>query len=211
MDPPVDTPRPALAQDRCAMSASPSSWWSRKRSRNDRCSEKVRVEIEPLPAVTDVERAVADGPRGVAGGTEQPSTDLAYGDRAAVEKAFTQAAHVTKLNSSITGTRQSNRATHCIGSYDPSTHSLDCPQPGAHFFHRVLCEHVFRMPSEKMRDPDIRCRGRIRMQGAAYPEDIAVLHAAKMLGRPVKWSGTRAEHSSLTIMRATPSSRRRSP
>ena len=27
-----------------------------------------------------------------------------------------------------------------------------------------------------------------------YPEDIAVLHAAKLLGRPVKWSGTRTEH-----------------
>ena len=27
-----------------------------------------------------------------------------------------------------------------------------------------------------------------------YPEDIAVLHAARLLGRPVKWSGTRAEH-----------------
>ena len=36
--------------------------------------------------------------------------------------------------------------------------------------------------------------GGIRMQRAALSEDIAVLHAARLLGRPVKWSGTRTEH-----------------
>ncbi len=27
-----------------------------------------------------------------------------------------------------------------------------------------------------------------------YPEDVAILHAARAIGRPVKWQGTRAEH-----------------
>jgi len=81
-------------------------------------------------------------------------------------------------------------------AYNPGDESftLTAPSQGAHFFHRVLCEHVFHMPREKMQIRTSDVGGAFGCKEQPYPEDIAVLHAAKMLGRPVKWSGTRSEH-----------------
>src|SRR5262245_26167041 len=61
MDPPADTPRPALAQDRVRHVGEPIVMVVAETAAQatDAC-EKVRVEIEPLPAVTDVERAILE-------------------------------------------------------------------------------------------------------------------------------------------------------
>lgn len=199
MDPPTDTPRPALAQDRVRHVGEPVVMVVAETAAQalDAC-EKVRLEIEPLPAVTDVERAVAEGAPAV--WPEAPNNmalTWRYGDRAAVEKAFARAAHVTRLklvNNRVLANPIEPRS--CIGSYDPGDESftLIAPSQGAHFFHRVLCEHVFRMPREKMRIRTSDVGGAFGCKEQPYPEDIAVLHAARLLGRPVKWSGTRSEH-----------------
>jgi carbon-monoxide dehydrogenase large subunit len=199
MDPPTDTPRPALAQDRVRHVGEPVVMVVAETAAQalDAC-EKIRLEIEPLPAVTDVERAVAEGAPVV--WPEAPNNmalTWRYGDRAAVEKAFARAAHVTRLklvNNRVLANPIEPRS--CIGSYNPGDESftLIAPSQGAHFFHRVLCEHVFRMPREKMRIRTSDVGGAFGCKEQPYPEDIAVLHAARQLGRPVKWSGTRAEH-----------------
>jgi aerobic carbon-monoxide dehydrogenase large subunit len=199
MDAPVETPRPALAQDKVRHVGEPIVMVVAETLAQamDAC-EKVRVEIEPLPAVTDVERAVADGAPAVwpAAPNNMAST-WRYGDRAAVEKAFIQAAHVTKVklvNNRVIANPIEPRS--CIGSYNPddASFALIAPSQGAHFFHRVLCEHVFNMPRDKMRIRTSDVGGAFGCKEQPYPEDIAVLHAARVLGRPVKWSGTRAEH-----------------
>ena len=199
MDPPTDTPRPALAQDRVRHVGEPVVMVVAETVAQalDAC-EKVRLEIEPLPAVTDVERAVAEGAPAV--WPEAPNNmalTWRYGDRAAVEKAFARAAHVTRLkliNNRVLANPIEPRS--CIGAYNPGDESftLIAPSQGAHFFHRVLCEHVFRMPREKMRIRTSDVGGAFGCKEQPYPEDIAVLHAARLIGRPVKWSGTRSEH-----------------
>lgn len=199
MDPPTDTPRPALAQDRVRHVGEPVVMVVAETvAQALEASEKVRIEIEPLPAVTDVERAVVDGAPAV--WPEAPN-NLAltwrYGDRAAVEQAFARAAHVTKVklvNNRVIANPIEPRS--CIGSYNPADASftLIAPSQGAHFFHRVLCEHVFNIPRPKMRIRTSDVGGAFGCKEQPYPEDIAVLHAARVLGRPVKWSGTRSEH-----------------
>jgi carbon-monoxide dehydrogenase large subunit len=199
MDPPTDTPRPALAQDRVRHVGEPIVMVVAETVAQamDAC-EKVRVDIEPLPAVTDVERAVADGAPVVwPAAPNNLALTWRYGDRPAVEKAFSQAAHVTKVklvNNRVLANPIEPRS--CIGSYNPddASFTLIAPSQGAHFFHRVLCEHVFNMPRDKMRIRTSDVGGAFGCKEQPYPEDIAVLHAAKVLGRPVKWSGTRAEH-----------------
>ena len=99
MDPPADTPRPALAQDRVRHVGEPVVMVVAETvaQATDAC-EKVRLEIEPLPAVTDVERAVAQGaPLLWPDAPNNMASIWRYGDRAAVEQAFAQAAHVTKV------------------------------------------------------------------------------------------------------------------
>jgi carbon-monoxide dehydrogenase large subunit len=199
MDPPTETPRPALAQDRVRHVGEPVVMVVAETLAQamDAC-EKVRVEIEPLPAGTDVERAVADGaPVLWPGAANNMASTWRYGDRAAVEKAFAHAAHVTKVklvNNRVLANPIEPRS--CIGSYDPrdASFTLIAPSQGAHFFHRVLCEHVLKMPRDKMRIRTSDVGGAFGCKEQPYPEDIAVLHAARVLGRPVKWSGTRAEH-----------------
>jgi carbon-monoxide dehydrogenase large subunit len=199
MDAPVDTPRPALAQDRVRHVGEPIVMVVAQTVAQaaDAC-EKVLVEIEPLPAVTDVERAVAQGAPAVwPGAPNNMALTWRYGDRAAVERAFAQAAHVTKLklvNNRVLANPIEPRS--CIGSYnhDDASFTLIAPSQGAHFFHRVLCEHVFNMPRAKMRIRTSDVGGAFGCKEQPYPEDIAVLHAARLLGKPVKWSGTRAEH-----------------
>ena len=99
MDPPTDTPRPALAQDRVRHVGEPIVMVVAETvAQAMDASEKVLVNVEPLPAVTDVERAVAEGAPAVwPAAPDNLALTWRYGDRAAVEKAFTQAAHVTKL------------------------------------------------------------------------------------------------------------------
>jgi carbon-monoxide dehydrogenase large subunit len=199
MDPPTDTPRPALAQDRVRHVGEPLVMVVAETVAQamDAC-EKVRVDIQPLPAVTDVERAVADGaPALWPAAPNNLASTWRYGDRAAVEKAFAQAAHVTTVklvNNRVIANPIEPRS--CIGSYDPgdASFTLIAPSQGAHFFHRVLCEHVFNMPRDKMRIRTSDVGGAFGCKEQPYPEDIAVLHAARALGRPVKWSGTRSEH-----------------
>jgi aerobic carbon-monoxide dehydrogenase large subunit len=199
MDPPTDTPRPALAQDRVRHVGEPIVMVVAETvaQATDAC-EKVRVEIEPLPAVTNVERAVKEGaPTVWPDAPNNTALTWRYGDRAAAEKAFAQAAHVTKVklvNNRVIANPIEPRS--CIGSYNPrdASFTLIAPSQGAHFFHRVLCEHVFNMPRAKMRIRTSDVGGAFGCKEQPYPEDIAVLHAARLLGRPVKWSGTRAEH-----------------
>ena len=156
MDPPADTPRPALAQDRVRHVGEPVVMVVAETvaQATDAC-EKVRLEIEPLPAVTDVERAVAQGaPLLWPDAPNNMASIWRYGDRAAVEQAFAQAAHVTKVklvNNRVIANPIEPRS--CIGSYNPddASFTLIAPSQGAHFFHRVLCEHVFNMPRAKMR------------------------------------------------------------
>jgi carbon-monoxide dehydrogenase large subunit len=199
MDAPVDTPRPALAQGRVRHVGEPVVMVVAETvtQATDAC-EKVRLEIDPLPAVTDIERAVTQGaPALWPDAPNNMASIWRYGDRAAVEQAFAQAAHVTKVklvNNRIIANPIEPRS--CIGSYNPgdASFTLIAPSQGAHFFHRVLCEHVFRMPRDKMRIRTSDVGGAFGCKEQPYPEDIAVLHAARALGRPVKWSGTRAEH-----------------
>ena len=199
MDAPVDTPRPALAQGRVRHVGEPVVMVVAETvtQATDAC-EKVRLEIDPLPAVTDVERAVTQGaPALWPDAPDNMASIWRYGDRAAVEQAFAQAAHVTKVklvNNRVIANPIEPRS--CIGSYNPgdASFTLIAPSQGAHFFHRVLCEHVFRMPRDKMRIRTSDVGGAFGCKEQPYPEDIAVLHAARALGRPVKWSGTRAEH-----------------
>src|SRR5262245_30513273 len=99
MDPPADTPRPALAQDRVRHVGEPIAMVVAETvAQAINAGEKVLVEIEPLPAVTDIERAVAKGAPAVwPDAPNNVALTWRHGDRAAVESIFTQAAHVTKL------------------------------------------------------------------------------------------------------------------
>ncbi len=161
-------------------------------------AELVWPDITPLPSVTDVAEAILPGAPQI--WPDAPGNVALHwhgGDLAATEAAFAAAAHVTRLhlvNNRVVANPIEPRA--CLASYDPATgtYALVAATQGVQYMLRVLCEHVFHVPRERMHVRTFDVGGAFGVKEQPYPEDVAILHAARALGRPVKWLGTRSEH-----------------
>ena len=157
--------------------------------------EAVVVEYEPLPAVTTYEQARApespvweDNPRNITFDREQ-------GDREATGAAFAAAAHVVEV------TLANNRVTpvfleprSAIASYDAEhetwTLTLGCQT--AHGM-RGLLAHMLGIEPERLRVVVPDMGGGFGARGTPYPEFALLLDAARLTGRTIRWTATRAE------------------
>ena len=159
-------------------------------------AEAVMVEYEDLPAVTTAAQAIAAGaPQLHPGAPGNLVLDFAAGDETATDAAFAKAAKVVKLtayHSRVVGNPMEPRAA--MGSYDPAK--------DMYFLHgttqgvgpmRGQLSAVLGVPPEKVRVVAEEVGGGFGVRFNAYPEYGALLYAAKKLGRPVKWIGTRSE------------------
>ncbi|MDE2004955.1 MAG: xanthine dehydrogenase family protein molybdopterin-binding subunit [Rhodospirillales bacterium] len=159
-------------------------------------AEAVFVDIEPLDAVTEARLAAIPGAPLVHEVTPgNVILDFHHGDAAAVDAAFARAAHVTRmkiLNTRLAVCPMEPRAA--IGEYDPArehwTLRLGCQ--GAFPMRSLLC-HVLHAKPEQVRVLTGNVGGSFGMKSSCYPEYIAILHAAKALGAPVKWRDERSE------------------
>lgn len=199
MPTPVDAPRPALATGRIRHVGEPIAVVVAKtRLQAEDASELVRVDIDPLPAVVDTLGAVQDGaPLVWDSAPNNVALTWQGGDSAAAAQAFADAAHVTRLriiNNRVIANPIEPRTA--IASYDASSEAwqLICASQGVQYMLRVLCDHTFNVPRERMLVFTHDVGGAFGVKEQPYPEDVAILHAARALGRPVKWQGTRAEH-----------------
>ncbi len=158
--------------------------------------EAVIADIEPLPAVTTAADAVAPGAPLVHEGTPgNVILDFHHGDADTVAAAFARAAHVVDMrirNSRIVVCPMEPRSA--IGEYDAAsarwTLHLGCQGT---FPMRNALAGPLKAPVEKVRVLTGNVGGSFGMKASVYPEYIAVLHAARMLGRPVKWRDDRSE------------------
>lgn len=158
--------------------------------------EAVMLEIDPLPAVTSAAAAAAAGAPLVHAGTPgNVILDFHHGDAAKVAAAFQQAAHVVRMsiaNSRVVVCPMEPRAA--IAEYEPATEhwTLRLGCQGA-FPMRGLLASVLHAPREKVRVLTGNVGGSFGMKSSCYPEYVAILHAARVLGRPVKWRDERSE------------------
>ncbi len=58
----------------------------------------------------------------------------------------------------------------------------------------ILCEQVFDIARDKVQVRTHDVGGGFGVKEQPFPEDIAILFAARALDRPVKWTGSRSEH-----------------
>jgi aerobic carbon-monoxide dehydrogenase large subunit len=159
-------------------------------------AEAVAVQYEVLPAVTDVLEALAE--RAPTIWPEAPGNlalDCAFGDAAAVEAAFKNAHLVvdaTIRNQRTISAFMEPRAA--IGSYDTATerYTLISGCQGAHRLRHALAG-CLKVPQERVHVicPDVG--GAFGSRFNVYPEQAAVVWAARRVGRPVKWTGDRSE------------------
>jgi aerobic carbon-monoxide dehydrogenase large subunit len=118
-----------------------------------------------------------------------------YGDRAKAEAAFTGAARVIKLQldaQRIAGVPMEPKA--CLAAFDKASGRFDVYMQ-TQGMGDILAgfAHVTGVAREKFRIHAHDVGGAYGVRNELYPENIAVVLAAQLTGRPVKWVGTREE------------------
>jgi aerobic carbon-monoxide dehydrogenase large subunit len=158
--------------------------------------EAVVLDIDPLPAVTSAEEAARPGaPQLYDHIPNNVALDYHYGDTARVEAAFAGAAHVTKLD--ITNTRVAVVAMEpraALASYDKASerYTIQVPTQGVAGNRTNLAKNLLKVPNDKVHLLTANVGGSFGMKNINYPEYMCILHAAKALGRPVKWTDERS-------------------
>jgi carbon-monoxide dehydrogenase large subunit len=159
-------------------------------------AEAVVVDIDPLPAVTDPEEAARPGaPQLYDHIPNNVPLDYHFGDAAKVEAAFAAAAHVTKLD--IVNTRVAVVAMEpraALACYDKTSerYTIQVPTQGVAGNRLNLAKNILKVPNEKVHLLSANVGGSFGMKNVNYPEYVCILHAAKALGRPVKWTDERS-------------------
>ncbi|WP_213741740.1 xanthine dehydrogenase family protein molybdopterin-binding subunit [Bradyrhizobium sp. dw_411] len=160
-------------------------------------SELVEIAYDPLPSVT--ETSLASQPGSPAVWDECPDNVcfvFEVGDSAAVEEAFSRAAHVARTEFTIA--RVSTNALeprNAIGLYDRAADrfTLYSGTQAPHAVRSELAELVLKVPQNRVRviSPDVG--GSFGMKDGIFPETALVLWAAKRCGTPVRWQSERTE------------------
>src|SRR6201747_2322646 len=159
-------------------------------------AEAVMLDIEPLPAVTSAEEAAKPGaPQLYDHIPNNVALDYHYGDAAKVDAAFAAAAHVTKLDMVNTRVAVVAMEPRCaLASYDKASerYTIQVPTQGVAGNRINLAKNILKVPNEKVHLLTANVRGSFGMKNINYPEYVCILHAAKELGRAVKWTDERS-------------------
>jgi carbon-monoxide dehydrogenase large subunit len=160
-------------------------------------AELIEVDYEPLPAVVSTAEAAAPGaPLVFDDCKDNISFVYTAGDKAKADAAFGQAAHVIKHHfviNRITAATMEPRGA--LGDYNPTDgrYTIYTTLQRPHPFRGELAETVLKVPEVKVRVVAGDIGGSFGMKSPVYNEVALVLLAAKLTGRPVKWTSTRSE------------------
>ena len=191
------TPRFSLTQGRVRYVGEPVALVVAETSAQAQdAAEAIAIDYSELPAVITAREALAGGaPQLHEGVPGNLVLDFEGGDEAATNAAFARAARVVKLtayHTRVVGNPMEPRAA--MGSWDPAS--------GMYYLHattqgvgpmRGQLSAMLGVPPDKVRVVAEEVGGGFGVRFNAYPEYGALLLAAKQLGRPVKWVGTRSE------------------
>ncbi len=189
--------RPALPTDKVRFVGDPVAVVVATTAQQARdAAEAVEVDIEPLPAVTQAsEAAQAGAPQLYDDAPGNVALDYYYGEPEKVAKAFAKAAHVTRLdllNSRVVVNAMEPRAALAVFDKGNERFTLQLGCQGAFGMKNALVD-ILGVPAEKVRVLTGNVGGSFGMKAGVFPEYVAVLHAARALGRPVKWTADRFE------------------
>ncbi|WP_299145140.1 xanthine dehydrogenase family protein molybdopterin-binding subunit [uncultured Tateyamaria sp.] len=162
-------------------------------------AEAINVDIAELPAVVDMKDALKDGATKV---HDDLNNNLCYDwgfveeNKAATDKAFEDAAHVTTLeliNNRLVANPMEPRVA--VGDYARGTdeHTLYTTSQNPHVIRLLMGAFVLGIPEHKLRvvAPDVG--GGFGTKIFHYQEEAFCTFAAKACNRPVKWTSSRSE------------------
>jgi carbon-monoxide dehydrogenase large subunit len=158
-------------------------------------AERVVIDYDPLDSIIATAAAAELGAPRLYENVANVCIDADVGNAKAVEAAFTQAAHVARLETwvqRVTGVPLDARAA--IGVYDRNSkrYTLHAGSGGV-----VRQKHelagILGVPTSDVRVECGDVGGNFGTRNAFYPEFALVVWAAKRVGRPVKWTCERSE------------------
>jgi carbon-monoxide dehydrogenase large subunit len=158
-------------------------------------ADRVRVEYDPLPAVTALGDALSPtSPQIWPEATGNLSFRYQRGDRAATQAAFDTAAHCISLdlvNNRVVAASMEPRGA--IASVDPTGRlHLALSGQDVHGIRRDLASSFALAPEMiHVTCPDVG--GGFGMKNVVHPEYIALLWAARRIGQPIRWTADRTE------------------
>ena len=163
-------------------------------------ADLVQVDYEELTPVVDLETAMEgktqlfpDVPGNLC--VDWPGPTPSEDNERAVADIIKSAAHVARVRvihqRMIVASMETRGAT---GEYDAASgnYTLHASSQSADAM-RVQAASIMNLPNEKLRVTTADVGGAFGMKTTCYPEYIALLVAARKVGRPVHWQSTRSE------------------
>jgi carbon-monoxide dehydrogenase large subunit len=193
----INPGRPALAQGRVRFAGDAVALIvAESATAAQDAADLIAAEYRDLPAVVSAADALVPGAPLVHDSVPGNMVlDYESGDESRTKAAFEKAARVVELTvdiSRVVGNPMEPRA--CLAAYDAAAgqyHLYTCTQ-GAPIMRNQLSA-VLGVPPENIRVIAEEVGGGFGVRFNLYPEYCAALYAARQLGRPVKWTGTRSE------------------
>ena len=159
-------------------------------------AEKIVLDIDALPAIPDIEAALAPDAEQI--WPEAPGNVAfrwAGGDRAGADKAFETADHVTRLrlvNNRVVVASMETRGAVVDYDSDASHFTVYSPSQGVFALRNGLA-NIFGVEPSSLHVCTYDVGGSFGMKGSPSPELVALMQAARAFGRPVKWQDDRSE------------------
>jgi len=180
-----EPPRPVLALNKVAHVGDPVAMViAETLAQAKDAAEKVEVDYEPLAAVTDARQ-----------GEIAFEVDLGN-HKAEADAVFAKAAHVTRLelvNNRLVANPIEPRAA--LAEYDAASGrtTLYTPSQGPQHLYGQIVDAVLKTGRDKVRVVSGNVGGAFGMKIFLYPEQPAVVWAARRLKRTVRWTAERSE------------------
>jgi carbon-monoxide dehydrogenase large subunit len=156
-------------------------------------AEAVEIDVDPLAAVIGLEDAARAGaPLLYDDVPGNVPLDYHFGNTAAVDAAFASAAHVTRLklvNSRLVVNAMEPRAA--VAAYDGSRFTVYVASQGVIGMRAQIADCLGVEP-KAVHVLTGQVGGSFGMKGVLFPEYVCILHGARTLGRPVKWTDERS-------------------
>lgn len=159
-------------------------------------TEAILVDYVDLPAMIDLDEALAENATFLypdLGGNL--AFDYDYGAEDATEAAIASAAHVTRLRLEaprLVGSPMEPKSCSVVHDAASGVYEIYAPTQGLTLMRESLSSGT-GVPAEKIRVHARDVGGGFGVRTEGYTEYCALMLAAQRLGRPVRWTGTRAE------------------
>jgi len=160
-------------------------------------AELIEVDYDVLDAVADVATATQPGKPQVHDIAPNNTCYVwGHGDKAAVDKAFAGAAHVTTLefrNNRLIPNAIEPRAAVAQYSRSEDAYTLHVSNQNPHVERLLMTAFVLGLPEHKVRviAPDVG--GGFGSKIFLYAEETVITWAARRVNRPIKWTCERSE------------------